>query len=246
MEREGTRELESHCKQSSADEGHSVGCWRDWRVVRAAVGLCEQQALSVPKSLAAASSIRAVPDRRSHAVGRRWSDPVNGGDDGGWRLASSWQPFSRGGHIGGLAPGGAAAKPGGRTRRSPRKPTYRNHSRRPACCGVGGGRSNAEAATDTQWTLQLAAVAVAGGGPLGGWDAGCRPDRSCYQGRGGSPSPCNGRRHSACRSALQEMGLPDYAGCIDVAIPTGCQRSGPRGAHDGQPLNASVLELAAR
>jgi hypothetical protein len=44
MEREGTRELESHCKQSSADEGHSDDVVADLAMKRsrAAVGLCEQ------------------------------------------------------------------------------------------------------------------------------------------------------------------------------------------------------------
>ncbi len=68
--REIDDELAASDTASDLDEGRSDDVVADLAMSRsrAAVGLCEQQALSVPKSLATASSIpRAVPDRRSHA-----------------------------------------------------------------------------------------------------------------------------------------------------------------------------------
>ncbi len=87
--REIDDELAASDTASDLDEGHADDVVADLAMTRsrAAVGLCEQQALSVPKSLAAASSIpRAVPDRRSHASRQALVRP--GERRGRWWLAA--------------------------------------------------------------------------------------------------------------------------------------------------------------
>ncbi|MGI6416368.1 MAG: Hint domain-containing protein [Thermoguttaceae bacterium] len=120
---------------------------------RAAVGLCEQQALSVPKSLAVAFTIpRAVPDRRSHASRQALVRP--GEQRGRWWLAASLVLAAV---FAGRAYWGEASLPAAPQPRQAAAQGDAPASQPIETIRVGqrvvasmAGRSNAEAAADTQ------------------------------------------------------------------------------------------------